>query len=71
MLALIRWIRNRVDLADADSSSMTKQWRDGKDACLTLVEPFPEDSGEYQCVAENAAGSARCVIDLRLIGENL
>lgn len=50
---------------------MTKQWRDGKDACLTLVEPFPEDSGEYQCVAENAAGSARCVIDLRLIGENL
>uniref|UniRef100_A0A914CI05 Ig-like domain-containing protein n=1 Tax=Acrobeloides nanus TaxID=290746 RepID=A0A914CI05_9BILA len=61
------WIHNKVDIPD---SSGFKYIRDGKDSLLAIKDAFPEDSGEYVCVAANKYGSARCHIELQ-ISENL
>jgi titin len=56
-----RWIRNKIELVNSSSLQIK---RDKKDACVVLTDAFPEDSGEYVCVAENKYGAARCSVDL-------
>ncbi len=38
----------------------------GKLARLTITEAFPEDDGEYKCMASNTAGQSTAVGDLRV-----
>ncbi|KAI1719913.1 immunoglobulin i-set domain-containing protein [Ditylenchus destructor] len=59
-----RWIRNKVELA-AECNAFCFG-REGKDALLTIKDAFPEDSGEYLCMAENKFGASHCTIDLHL-----
>lgn len=35
---------------------------------LTLLEAFPEDSGQYRCVARNKVGETSCVCNLTVVG---
>lgn len=64
-----RWIRNKVELA-AECNAFCFG-REGKDALLTIKDAFPEDSGEYICMAENKFGASHCTIDLHLSGIDL
>jgi myosin-light-chain kinase len=61
----IRWTHDKVDVQD---SLAFRYKRNGKSACLLISDPFPEDSGEYVCWAENTFGLAKAYIELTVIG---
>lgn len=62
----IRWIHDRVELED---SLAFRFKRSSKDAVLLIADAFPEDSGEYVCVAENKYGVAHSYIQLFVTGK--
>ncbi len=62
----IRWTHDKVDIQDSTSF---RYRRNGKSACLLIADPFPEESGEYVCWAENNYGITKTYIDLTVIGE--
>ncbi|ETN72290.1 hypothetical protein NECAME_13907 [Necator americanus] len=57
----IRWIRNRVAIADSESFQYV---RNGTDIRLVIADAFPEDGGEYAVEARNLYGTARCIMRL-------
>ncbi|CAD5231988.1 unnamed protein product [Bursaphelenchus xylophilus] len=50
-----KWLHENVTLEDGHGF---KYGRNKEKITLTIADPFPEDSGEYLCVAENAHGLA-------------
>ncbi|RCN31845.1 hypothetical protein ANCCAN_22364 [Ancylostoma caninum] len=57
----IRWIRNRVTIADSQSFQYVRK---GGDVRLVIADAFPEDGGEYAVEARNQYGTARCIMRL-------
>lgn len=44
---------------------------DGCLATLEITEIFPEDEGQYTCIAKNPAGEGKTTCTLTVIGEDL
>ncbi|KAK0408269.1 hypothetical protein QR680_003864 [Steinernema hermaphroditum] len=59
----VRWMHNRMEVTD--SSGFT-HGRIGDKMTLTIQDAFPEDAGEYYCVAENAVGTAKCCMTVQI-----
>uniref|UniRef100_A0A914ZQD0 Titin n=1 Tax=Parascaris univalens TaxID=6257 RepID=A0A914ZQD0_PARUN len=55
----IMWLRNKVEIADSDGF---KYARDGRNVSLTIADAFPEDAGDYVCLARNSFGAAECAM---------
>uniref|UniRef100_A0AC34PXA4 Ig-like domain-containing protein n=1 Tax=Panagrolaimus sp. JU765 TaxID=591449 RepID=A0AC34PXA4_9BILA len=62
----IKWLFNKMEITE---NMNLKCLRIGNDAILEIHDAFPEDSGEYICLAENDFGSAKCCINLTVIGK--
>ncbi|KAI6227724.1 hypothetical protein M3Y99_01223100 [Aphelenchoides fujianensis] len=60
----ITWLHDNLPVGD---SAAFRYKRAGKSACLVIADPFPEDSGEYTCVAESKFGRATAQIDLTVV----
>ena len=61
----IKWLYNRMEIGENLNFTCS---REGKNPILTIKDAFPEDSGEYICVAENKYGSAKCHVDVTITG---
>ncbi|XP_072047598.1 myosin light chain kinase, smooth muscle-like [Amphiura filiformis] len=59
----IAWAMNGKPIKESKYFQMNY---DGKIARLTITEAFPEDDGEYKCMASNTAGQSISVSDLRV-----
>ncbi|TKC36871.1 hypothetical protein EI555_006880, partial [Monodon monoceros] len=50
----VHWYREKEQIADSDDFRILRK----KEVCtLIIAEAFPEDSGEFKCIAENEAGT--------------
>lgn len=54
----VLWLRNAVPLTSSQRLRLSRR-------ALRVVSVGPEDEGVYQCMAENAVGSAHAVVQLR------
>lgn len=54
-----------IKLTESDT---IKFMRLGKDALLQIFDAFPEDSGEYVCIAKNKFGIAKSYFSLCISG---
>lgn len=54
----VLWLRNAVPLTPSQRLRLSRR-------ALRVVSVGPEDEGVYQCMAENAVGSAQAVVQLR------
>lgn len=61
-----KWIHDKVEIPD---SGAFKYAREGKDTVLVIKDAFPEDSGEYVCVAKNKYGGDKCHVELHIFGK--
>ncbi|XP_042811596.1 myopalladin-like [Panthera leo] len=51
----IHWHREKKEIADSEDFQILRR----KEVCtLIITEAFPEDSGEFKCIAQNEAGTA-------------
>ncbi|KAI4584300.1 hypothetical protein MJG53_007579 [Ovis ammon polii x Ovis aries] len=51
----VHWYREKEQIADSDDFRILRK----KEVCtLIITEAFPEDSGDFKCIAENEAGTA-------------
>ncbi|TKR69840.1 hypothetical protein L596_021941 [Steinernema carpocapsae] len=58
-----RWMHNRVEVTDSSGFTYARQ---GDKMSLTIQDAFPEDAGDYYCVAENAFGVAKCCLTVQV-----
>jgi len=63
----ICWFHKEKEIKQSDFFRMSQF----DDSCqLEISRIYPEDEGEYRCVATNAAGAASCAATLGLDGES-
>ncbi|KAI6180537.1 hypothetical protein M3Y98_00731100 [Aphelenchoides besseyi] len=60
----ITWTHDSIQVKD---STAFRYKRAGKNPCLIIADPFPEDSGLWTCVVENKFGQSTAHIDLTII----
>lgn len=59
----ITWKKDDVELSECNADISTKY--DGEHAVLIIDRIYPEDEGEYKCIATNSIGtsiSAACIV---------
>ncbi|XP_071792535.1 protein Obscurin-like isoform X2 [Asterias amurensis] len=56
-----------VDGREIKESKYFKMTNEGTLAKLTITEAFPEDEGEYSCIASNTAGQEKTTSDLKIV----
>lgn len=62
----ISWFHKEKEIKQSDFFRMSQF----DDSCqLEISRVYPEDEGEYTCVATNGAGTASCSATLTLDGE--
>ncbi|KAE9553836.1 hypothetical protein FO519_002966 [Halicephalobus sp. NKZ332] len=57
----VKWLYNKMEIGENLNFTCS---REGKNPVLVIKDAFPEDSGEYICMAENKYGSAKCHVDV-------
>lgn len=60
------WIHDNIVV---EEGAAFRLGRAGGAATLTLLNPFPEDSGEYVCMAQSPAGTAKTLLDLTVLDQ--
>lgn len=61
----IKWLFNKMEI---NENMNLKCLKNENNAILEIHDAFPEDSGEYICLAENDFGKAKCCIHLIVTG---
>lgn len=64
----IQWFRNSQPLEESKGVSISQE-ANGQ-CVLTISEVFPEDAGEYTCVASNKIGEASSAVSVDIEGTN-
>ncbi|XP_004632285.2 myotilin isoform X1 [Octodon degus] len=70
----VHWYREKEQIANSDDFQIRRQKASlsstPEEVCtLTLTEAFPEDSGQFKCIAENEAGCAVSTAKLSVFPE--